>query len=409
MGKVRVAIIGVGNCASSFVQGLHYYRNAKEQDRIPGIMHVSLGGYHIRDVEISAAIDIDRNKVGKDVSEAIVTWPNNTFVFAKVPRMGITVQRGMTHDGLGKYLSKIIQKAPGSTVDIVKLLKDTGTDVVVNYLPVGSEEATKWYVEQVLEAGCAFVNCIPVFIARERYWQERFEKRGLPVIGDDIKSQVGATITHRVLSRLFVERGVRIDRTYQLNFGGNTDFLNMLERERLESKKISKTSAVTSIIPYPLAEEDIHVGPSDYIPWLKDRKWCHIRMEGTTFGDVPLNLELKLEVWDSPNSAGVVIDAVRCAKLGLDHGLSGALVAPSSYFKKSPPWQFPDEVAREFTEEFIRNPVSDVALKAGLLKAAEAAAKKAKGRGTKRAKVSKMVEAAKPAKKRTRRGRARKR
>src|SRR5881397_1484343 len=356
MDKVRVAIIGVGNCASSFVQGLHYYRNAKESDRVPGLMHVNLGGYHIRDVEISAAIDIDRNKVGHDVSEAIVTPPNNTCVFSKVPRMGVTVQRGMTHDGLGKYLSKIIHKAPGSTVDIVKLLKDTQADVVVNYLPVGSEEATKWYVEQVLEAGCAFVNCIPVFIARERYWQQRFERKGLPVIGDDIKSQVGATITHRVLASLFVNRGVRIDRTYQLNFGGNTDFLNMLERERLESKKISKTRAVTSVIPYPLPEDDVHVGPSDYVPWLKDRKWCHIRMEGTTFGDVPLNLELKLEVWDSPNSAGVVIDAVRCAKLGLNHGLKGALVAPSAYFKKSPPEQYPDDRARELTEQFIRDP-----------------------------------------------------
>jgi myo-inositol-1-phosphate synthase len=319
-------------------------------------MHVSLAGYHIKDVEISAAIDIDKNKVGKDVSEAIFTWPNNTLGFAKVPRMGVKVQRGMTHDGLGKYLSGIIKKAPGSTVDIVKLLKDTKTDVVVNYLPVGSEEATKWYVEQVLEAGCAFVNCIPVFIAREEYWRKRFEKKGLPVIGDDIKSQVGATITHRVLTRLFVDRGVRIDRMYQLNFGGNTDFLNMLERERLESKKISKTSAVTSIMPYALAEDDIHVGPSDYVPWLKDRKWCHIRMEGTTFGDVPLNLELKLEVWDSPNSAGVVIDCVRCAKLGLDHGLKGALAAPSAYFKKSPPIQVPDDMARELTESYIRDP-----------------------------------------------------
>ncbi len=356
MGKVRVAIIGVGNCASSFVQGLHYYRNAKETDRIPGLMHVNLGGYHIRDVEIVAAIDIDKNKVGKDVSQAITEWPNNTYTFAKVPRMGVQVQRGMTHDGLGKYLSKIIQKAPGSTVDIVKLLKDTQTDVVVNYLPVGSEEATKWYVEQVLEAGCAFVNCIPVFIAREKYWQQRFEKRGLPVIGDDIKSQVGATITHRVLTRLFVDRAVRIDRTYQLNFGGNTDFLNMLERERLESKKISKTRAVTSIMPYELHEDDIHVGPSDYVPWLKDRKWCHIRMEGTTFGDVPLNLEMKLEVWDSPNSAGIVIDAVRCAKLALDHGLKGALVAPSSYFKKSPPVQIPDDTARELVEAYIKDP-----------------------------------------------------
>ncbi len=356
MGKVRVAIIGVGNCASSFVQGLTYYQNAKDTDRVPGLMHVNLGGYHIRDVEIVAAIDIDKNKVGKDVSEAILSLPNNTLNFAKVPKLGVTVQRGMTHDGLGKYLSKIIQKAPGSTVDIVKLLKDTKADVVVNYLPVGSEEATKWYVEQVLEAGCAFVNCIPVFIAREQYWQQRFEKKGLPVIGDDIKSQVGATITHRVLSRLFVERAVRIDRTYQINFGGNTDFLNMLERERLESKKISKTRAVTSIIPYELAEDDIHVGPSDYIPWLKDRKWCHIRMEGTTFGDVPLNLEMKLEVWDSPNSAGVVIDAVRCAKLGLDHGLKGALVAPSAYFKKSPPVQIPDDEARVLMESYIRDP-----------------------------------------------------
>ena len=356
MGKVRVAIIGVGNCASSFVQGLHYYRKAKAGDFVPGLMHVNLGGYHISDVEISAAIDVDANKVGKDLSQAIGTWPNNTVMFAKVPKMGVTVQRGMTHDGLGKYLSKIITKAPGSTVDIVKLLQDTRTDVVVNYLPVGSEEATKWYVEQVLEAGCAFVNCIPVFIAREKYWQQRFEKKGLPVIGDDIKSQVGATITHRVLANLFVDRGVRIDRTYQLNFGGNTDFLNMLERERLESKKISKTSAVTSNIPYDMAEEDVHVGPSDYVPWLKDRKWCHIRMEGTTFGDVPLNLEMKLEVWDSPNSAGIVIDAVRCAKLGLDHGLKGALVAPSSYFKKSPPVQIPDDTARELVEAYIKDP-----------------------------------------------------
>ncbi|MBI1798554.1 MAG: inositol-3-phosphate synthase [Candidatus Eisenbacteria bacterium] len=376
MSKVRVAIIGVGNCASSFVQGLQFYRNAKDTDRVPGLMHVNLGGYHIRDIEISAAIDIDRKKVGKDVSEAIVTWPNNTMVFAKVPKTGITVQRGMTHDGLGKYLSKIIQKAPGSTVDIVKLLRDTRTDVVVNYLPVGSEEATKWYVEQVLEAGCAFVNCIPVFIAREKYWQQRFEKKGLPVIGDDIKSQVGATITHRVLTSLFNDRGVRIDRTYQLNFGGNTDFLNMLERERLESKKISKTSAVTSLIPYPIDEDNVHVGPSDYVPWLKDRKWCHIRMEGTTFGDVPLNLELKLEVWDSPNSAGIVIDAVRCAKLGLDHGLKGALIAPSSYFKKSPPHQFPDDYCRLMTESFIRDP------RATELKIRAVVAENAKGAGS---------------------------
>lgn len=353
MGKVRVAIIGVGNCASSFVQGVHYYRNARDEDRVPGLMHVNLGGYHVRDIEFSAAIDIDRNKVGKDLAEAIFTTPNNTLKFSGVPKSGIKVQRGMTHDGLGKYLSKIITKAPGSTVDIVKLLKDTKTDVVVSYLPVGSEEATKWYVEQILEAGCAFVNCIPVFIAREPYWQRRFEQKGLPVIGDDIKSQVGATITHRVLTSLFVDRGVRIDRTYQLNFGGNTDFMNMLERERLESKKISKTNAVTSMIPYEMSEDDVHVGPSDYVPWLLDRKWCHIRMEGTTFGDVPLNIDMKLEVWDSPNSAGVVIDAVRCAKLALDHGLKGALVGPSSYFKKSPPVQYPDDQARAMVEEFI--------------------------------------------------------
>jgi myo-inositol-1-phosphate synthase len=354
MGKVRVAIIGVGNCASSFVQGVHYYRNAKDEDRVPGLMHVNLGGYHVNDIEFVAAIDIDKNKVGKDLADAIYTKPNNTLKFATVPRTGITVQRGMTHDGLGKYLSQIITKAPGSTVDIVKLLKDTKADVVVSYLPVGSEEATKWYVEQILEAGCAFVNCIPVFIAREPYWQRRFEKKGLPVIGDDIKSLVGATITHRVLANLFVDRGVRIDRTYQLNFGGNTDFLNMLERERLESKKISKTNAVTSQIPYEMKEGDVHVGPSDYVPWLLDRKWCHIRMEGTTFGDVPLNLEMKLEVWDSPNSAGVVIDAVRCAKLALDAGLKGALIAPSAYFKKSPPVQFPDDQARQMVEEYIR-------------------------------------------------------
>ena len=354
MSKVRVAIIGVGNCASSFVQGLYYYRNAREADRVPGLMHVNLGGYHIRDVEISAAIDIDRNKVGKDLSEAIVTWPNNTMVFAHPPKSGVIVQRGMTHDGLGKYLSKIIQKAPGSTVDIVKLLRETRTDVVVNYLPVGSEEATKWYVEQVLEAGCALVNCIPVFIAREKYWQQRFEKRGLPVIGDDIKSQVGATITHRVLTSLFNDRGVRIDRTYQLNFGGNTDFLNMLERERLESKKISKTRAVSSQLDIPLDADDIHIGPSDYVPWLTDRKWAHIRLEGSTFGGVPLNIELKLEVWDSPNSAGAVIDAVRCAKLGLDRGVGGPLLGPSSYFMKSPPEQFTDNEARERTMEFIK-------------------------------------------------------
>ena len=354
MGKIRVAIIGAGNCASSLVQGVQYYRDAKEGTDVPGLMHINLGGYHISDVEFSAAFDIDVNKVGKDLSEAIFAEPNNTYKFCDVPTSGVTVSRGMTHDGLGLYLSQIITKAPGPTADIVGILRDTKTDVVVSYLPVGSEEATKWYVEQVLTAGCAFVNCIPVFIAREPYWQNRFKERGVPIIGDDIKSQVGATITHRVLTRLFRDRGVHIDRTYQLNFGGNTDFLNMLERSRLESKKISKTNAVTSQIEYDLGTPNVHVGPSDHVPWLTDRKWCYIRMEGTTFGDVPLNLELKLEVWDSPNSAGVVIDAIRCAKLGLDRGLSGALEAPSSYFMKSPPIQYTDNEAREMVEAFIQ-------------------------------------------------------
>jgi myo-inositol-1-phosphate synthase len=352
--KIRAAIIGVGNCASSLVQGVHYYRSAKPGDRIPGIMHVELGGYHLSDIEFVAAFDVDKNKVGKDLADAIYAKPNNTYRFADVPKTGVKVSRGMTHDGIGKYLSKVVIKAPGETADIVKILRETKTDVVVSYLPVGSEEATKWYVEQVLEAGCAFINCIPVFIAREPYWQKRFAARNLPIIGDDIKSQVGATITHRVLARLFMDRGVRLDRTYQLNFGGNTDFLNMLERERLESKKISKTNAVTSMLDYPLADDDVHVGPSDYVPWLLDRKWCYIRMEGTTFGDVPLNAEVKLEVWDSPNSAGVVIDAIRCCKLALDRGLGGTIVAPSAYFMKSPPRQIPDDRAREGVEAYIR-------------------------------------------------------
>jgi len=351
--KIRVAIIGVGNCASSLVQGVHYYQNAPEDEFVPGLMHVNLGGYHIGDIEFSAAFDVDINKVGKDLSEAIYAEPNNTIKFADVPKTGVKVQRGMTHDGLGKYLSQVITKAPGPTADIVQILRDTKTDVVVSYLPVGAEMATKWYVEQILDAGCAFINCIPVFIAREEYWQKRFMERGLPIIGDDIKSQVGATITHRMLARLFADRGVRVDRTYQLNFGGNTDFLNMLERERLDSKKVSKTNAVTSQIDYILPSADVHVGPSDYVPWLQDRKWCHIRLEGTTFGDVPLNLEMKLEVWDSPNSAGVVIDAVRCARLALDHGVAGALLAPSAYFMKSPPDQYHDDIARDRVEEFI--------------------------------------------------------
>jgi len=353
MGSVNVAIIGVGNCASSLVQGVHYYREAKQDELIPGLMHTVLGGYHISDIHFVAAFDIDKNKVGKDLSKAIYSPPNNTFKFCEVPKAGVKVERGMTHDGLGKYLSQIIEKAPGPTADIVGILKETKTDVVVNYLPVGSEEAVKWYAEQVLAAGCAFINCIPVFIGREAYWQKRFADRGLPVIGDDIKSQVGATITHRVLTRLFRDRGVKLERTYQLNFGGNTDFLNMLERERLESKKISKTNAVTSQLDYDIGAENIHVGPSDYVPWLHDRKFCHIRMEGRTFGDVPLLLELKLEVWDSPNSAGVVIDAIRCSKLALDRGLSGTIVGPASYFMKSPPVQFSDDEARRRTEEFI--------------------------------------------------------
>ncbi len=353
MGKINVAIIGVGNCSSSLVQGVHYYSQAKENEFVPGLMHINLGGYHISDINFVAAFDIDKNKVGKDLAEAIFASPNNTFKFCEVPATGVIVQRGMTHDGLGKYLSQIIQKAPGPTADIIKILKETKTDIVINYLPVGSEEATKWYIEQVLAAGCGFINCIPVFIAREKYWQKRFTEKGLPVIGDDIKSQVGATITHRVLTRLFQDRGVKLERTYQMNFGGNTDFYNMLERERLESKRISKTTSVTSQLNYKMDPDDIYVGPSDYVPWLHDRKFCYIKMEGRTFGDVPLNLELKLEVWDSPNSAGVVIDAVRCCKLALDRGLSGELVAPSAYFMKSPPIQYTDDEAHRMVEEFI--------------------------------------------------------
>jgi myo-inositol-1-phosphate synthase len=353
-GKVRVGIIGVGNCTSALVQGVEFYKNAKEDEFVPGLMHSRLGGYHVRDVEFTAAFDVVDTKVGRDLSEAIFAFPNNTIKFAEVPHMGVPVSRGMTHDGLGKYLLEIVKKSPGPTADLIGILKDTKTDVVVNFLPVGSEMATKWYVEQVLEAGCAFVNAIPVFIASSEYWSRRFSEAGMPVIGDDVKSQVGATIMHRVLTSLFVDRGVRLDHTYQLNFGGNTDFLNMLERERLESKKISKTGAVTSMLPYELPKEDVHVGPSDYVPWLTDRKWCHVRMEGTTFGNVPLNLEAKLEVWDSPNSAGVIIDAVRCAKIALDRGIAGPLIGPSSYLMKTPPKQFRDSIAREMTEAFIR-------------------------------------------------------
>jgi myo-inositol-1-phosphate synthase len=354
MGKVKVAIVGVGNCASSLVQGVEYYKNAKKDDFLPGLMHVNLGGYHIKDIEFVAAFDIDRNKVGKDLSNAIFTKPNNTIKFSDVPNLDVEVQRGMTHDGLGKYLSEIIEKAPGPSVDVAGVLKETKADVVINYLPVGSEFATKWYVEKALEAGCGFVNCIPVFIAKEARWREMFANHNLPIIGDDIKSQVGATIVHRVLANLCKDRGVRLLRTSQLNVGGNTDFLNMLERERLESKKISKTNAVTSQLPYDMGGDNVHIGPSDYVAWLTDRKWAYIRLEGQSFGDVPLNVELKLEVWDSPNSAGVVIDALRCTKLALDRGIGGALEAPSSYFMKSPPVQYPDTDARDSVEEFIR-------------------------------------------------------
>jgi myo-inositol-1-phosphate synthase len=351
--KVRVAIIGVGNCAASLVQGVEYYKNAPEDADIPGLMHATIGGYHISDIEFSAAFDVIEGKVGKDLSEAIWADPNNTIKFADVSYLDVPVHRGMTHDGLGKYLGSKVKKAKGPTDDIAGILKESNTDVVINFMPVGSEMATKWYVEHILDAGCGFVNGIPVFIATSDYWGKRFEERGLPIIGDDIKSQVGATIVHRVLTNLFNDRGLHLDHTYQLNFGGNMDFYNMLDRDRLESKKISKTQAVTSQLPYDIGEDNIHVGPSDYVPWLTDRKWAQIRLEGRAFGDVPLNIELKLEVWDSPNSAGVMIDAIRCAKLAMDRGIVGPLVAPSSYFMKSPPVQFTDDIARQKTESFI--------------------------------------------------------
>ncbi|MEP7285066.1 MAG: inositol-3-phosphate synthase [Chloroflexota bacterium] len=351
--KVRVAIIGVGNCASSLIQGVHYYRDAEDTADIPGLMHVNLGGYHIRDIEFVAAIDVDVTKVGKDLSEAMWAGQNNTIKFTDVPNLNVPVQRGTTLDGLGTYLRHMIDEAPGEPVNFAQLLRDTKTDVVINYLPVGSEQATRFYIEEALAAGCAVVNCIPVFIASDPVWQRRFAEKGLPIIGDDIKSQVGATIVHRTLVNLFNDRGVHLERTSQLNVGGNTDFYNMLDRTRLESKKISKTNAVTSQLPYPLEPSNVYIGPSDYVPWLTDRKWAHIRLEGKTFGDVPLNIELKLEVWDSPNSAGVVIDALRCAKIGLDRGMCGALEGPSSYFKKTPPVQYPDDVAYRLVEAFI--------------------------------------------------------
>jgi myo-inositol-1-phosphate synthase len=360
-GKVRVAIVGVGNCANAFVQGVTYYRDADPAELVPGLMHVDLGGYHVRDIEFVAAFDIDSEKVGKDLSEAIWSGPNDTIKFADVAPLGVPVHRGMTHDGLGKYLKEKITKAPGPTDDVVGILQDTKVDVLVCYLPVGSEQATKWYVEQALKAGVGFVNCLPVFIAREDYWTGRFRDAGLPIIGDDIKSQVGATIVHRQLARLFHERGVRLERTSQLNVGGNMDFYNMLERERLASKKESKTNAVTSIMGHELPADDVYIGPSDYVAWLTDRKWAHIRLEGRSFGDVPLNIEMKLEVWDSPNSAGIVIDAVRILKLALNNGISGELDGPSSYLMKSPHTQRPDDEARELTEEFIRQHARKVA------------------------------------------------
>jgi myo-inositol-1-phosphate synthase len=353
LGKIKVAIIGVGNCASSLVQGIHNYVELPENADVPGVMHNKIGDYRIDDIEVVAAFDIDENKVGKDLSEAIFTKPNNTLKFAEVPRLGVPVERGMTHDGIGKYVSHLVKKSPHSTADISGILKEREVDVVINYLPVGSEMATKWYVEQVLDARCGFVNCIPVFIARENYWRARFKERGIPIIGDDIKSQVGATILHRVLTRLFEDRGATIENTYQLNFGGNTDFLNMLEHERLVSKKISKTGSVTSQMDDVIDPEHIHIGPSDHVPWLQDRKWCYIRMEGKLFGGAPINLEAKLEVWDSPNSAGVVVDAIRCAKLALDRGIGGAIYGPSAYFMKSPPKQYTDDDAREMVEDFI--------------------------------------------------------
>lgn len=348
---IRVGIVGAGNCASSFVQGLTYYRDAAPDEAIPGLMNPVLGSYHVSDIEISAAFDINAKKVGRDLSEALLAEPNNTRVFAKMPHLGVTVERGRTLDGLGTYLRDDIAESDRPEADVTEVLRQTGTQVLVSYLPVGSQRATEWYALRALEAGCAFVNCIPVFIASDADWRRRFEQAGLPLIGDDIKSQVGATIVHRVLANLFRDRGVRLDHTYQLNFGGNSDFKNMLERERLVSKKLSKTRSVTSQIE--VAAPNIHVGPSDHVEWLTDRKWAYIRMEGTGFGGTPLNIELKLEVWDSPNSAGVVIDAVRCARLALDRGLGGAIVGPSSYFMKSPPQQFPDHVARELTLSFI--------------------------------------------------------
>jgi myo-inositol-1-phosphate synthase len=353
MSKVRLAIVGVGNCASALVQGLEFYKDAETEDAVPGLMHVDLGGYHIRDIEVVAAFDVDAKKVGNDVAEAILSEPNNTIRFAEVPHLGISVQRGPTLDSLGRYYRETIDESDAPPVDVAQALRDVEADVLVSYLPVGSEEAAKHYAQAAIDAGVAFVNCLPVFIASDKSWAAKFVAAGVPIIGDDIKSQVGATIVHRVLTKLFEDRGVKLNRTYQLNFGGNMDFMNMLERERLVSKKKSKTQSVQSQLRKPLDKQDIHIGPSDHVPWLEDRKWAQIRLEGQAFGDVPLSIELKLEVWDSPNSAGIVIDAVRCAKLALDRGVAGPLIGPSAYFMKSPPVQFSDEAAREMVEGFI--------------------------------------------------------
>jgi myo-inositol-1-phosphate synthase len=351
--KVRVALVGVGNCASSLVQGVEFYRNAPADQPVPGLMQVSLGGYHVSDIEFSAAFDVSGTKVGLDLGEAIFAEPNNTIRFATVPRLGVTVQRGPTHDGIGKSLADAVTDSPATPVDVARVLRESRTDVVVCYLPVGSERAACWYAEQAMAAGCGLVNCIPVFLASNQAWRKKFETAGVPIIGDDIKSQLGATIVHRALAHLFDQRGIRLDRTYQLNFGGNTDFQNMLDRDRLESKKISKRNAVTSQLKQPISNDNAHIGPSDFVPWLTDRKFAYIRLEGTAFGNVPLSCELKLEVWDSPNSAGVVIDAIRCAKLALDRKISGALTAASAWFMKSPPAQMSDDEAQRAIEAFI--------------------------------------------------------
>jgi myo-inositol-1-phosphate synthase len=360
MNKVRIAIVGVGNCASSLIQGLEYYKDASPEDRVPGLMHVELGGYHVRDVEVVAAFDVDAAKVSKDVAEAIFTEPNNTIKFSDVPPTGVTVQKGRTLDGLGTYYRQVVTESDAPEVDVVQILKDTAADVLVCYLPVGSEQAARHYAQCALDSGVAFVNALPVFIASDLAWAKKFRDAGVPIVGDDIKSQVGATITHRVLAKLFEDRGVELDRTYQLNFGGNMDFMNMLERERLISKKISKTQSVQSQLEEPLSKENIHIGPSDHVPWLEDRKWAMIRLEGRNFGDIPLTIEMKLEVWDSPNSAGVIIDAVRCAKLALDRGIGGPLIGPSSYFMKSPPVQFTDEEAHQMVEAYIAGKPADL-------------------------------------------------